>query len=282
MKFYKNSADLFVPDGLEPEAALARTTHICVGAHQDDIEIMAYHGISECFGQNDKWMTGVTVTNGAGSSRTGIYGHYTDEEMQAVRKQEQRKAAYMGEYAAQIQLDFSSSEVKKDAVDHVINDLEQIFLLTQPEIVYLHNPADKHETHIAVLARSLKALQRLPQERLPEKVYGCEVWRDLDWLLDDNKEILSVSKYPNVAASLVGIFDSQISGGKRYDLATAGRRLANATYFDSHASDEETAVTFAIDLTPLVKNPDLSLSEFTLRFIDRFRNDVEQRIERLI
>src|ERR1044071_3343272 len=73
------------------------------GAAQDDIEIMAYHGIAECFGQKDKWFTGVVVTNGAGSPRSGIYGQYSDDEMQKVRLMEQRKAAYVGEYACQIQ-----------------------------------------------------------------------------------------------------------------------------------------------------------------------------------
>jgi hypothetical protein len=53
----------------------------------------------------------------------------------------------------------------------------------------------------------------------------------------------------------VGVFDSQVSGGKRYDLATAGRRLAHATYYASHGTDEESALSFAMDLTPLVEEP---------------------------
>ena len=112
MQFHNPSADLFVPDGLASDAALARTTHLAISAHQDDIEIMAYHGIAECFGRKDKWFTGVVVTNGAGSPRSGIYGDYTDEEMQKVRLVEQRKAAYVGEYACQIQLGFTSAQVK--------------------------------------------------------------------------------------------------------------------------------------------------------------------------
>src|SRR5581483_9087161 len=103
MKFHHSTADLFVPDGAEPDAALARTTHLCISAHQDDIEIMAYHGIAESFARKDKWCTGVVVTNGAGSPRSGIYGNYTDQEMQKVRLIEQRKAAYVGEYGAQVQ-----------------------------------------------------------------------------------------------------------------------------------------------------------------------------------
>src|ERR1041384_6800926 len=124
MQFHNPAADLFVPDGTEPAAALARTTHLCITAHQDDIEILAYHGIAACFGQKDQWFTGVVVTNGAGSPRSGIYGDYTDQEMQRVRLLEQRKAAYVGEYAAQIQLDFPSSVVKDPAATAVVDDLK--------------------------------------------------------------------------------------------------------------------------------------------------------------
>ena len=46
---HKPTADFFVPDGTALAAALARTTHLCLAAHQDDIEIMAYHGIAECW-----------------------------------------------------------------------------------------------------------------------------------------------------------------------------------------------------------------------------------------
>ena len=140
MQFHNPNTDLFVPDGAAPEAALARTTHLCIAAHQDDIEIMAYHGIAECFGQQDQWFTGVVVTNGAGSPRSGIYGDYTDEEMQRVRLIEQRKAAYVGDYACQIQLGFTSSQVKNASETAVVDDL-------------VRNPA-RHEARSRVPAQS--------------------------------------------------------------------------------------------------------------------------------
>ncbi len=282
MKFQNANADLFVPDGLDASAALARTTHLCVSAHQDDIEIMAYHGVAECFGQADKWFTGVVVTNGAGSPRAGIYGRYTDEEMQKVRLREQRKAAYVGEYACQIQLGYSSSAVKDPKHPGVCGDLTAIFRAAKPKVVYLHNLADKHDTHVATALRAIAALRSLSGEYRPEKVYGCEVWRDLDWLSDDKKQALPVSARSNIAASLVGLFDSQVSGGKRYDLATQGRRLAHATYFASHGTDEETALSFAMDLMPLIDDPDLSPVKYVTGYIDQFRADVEQRIAKAI
>jgi LmbE family N-acetylglucosaminyl deacetylase len=281
MNFHNSNADFFVPDGVEPAAALARTTHICISAHQDDIEIMAYHGVAECFGVSDKWFTGVVVTNGAGSPRSGIYGSFTDEEMQKVRLREQRKAAYVGDYACQIQLGYSSAAVKDPANQPLKEDLTAILRAARPQVVYLHNLADKHDTHVGVSLRCIAALRALRKEIGPVKVYGCEVWRDLDWLPDEHKQALPVSARSNVAAALVGVFDSQVSGGKRYDLATQGRRLAHATYYASHGTDDESALNFAMDLTPLVENPELAVKDYILGFVDLLRKDIDARLAKL-
>lgn len=280
MKLNRPNADVYVPDGMKEQGALARTTHLSIAAHQDDIELMAYHGVGECFGRADRWFTGVVVTNGAGSPRAGIYAQYTDEEMQQVRLREQRKAAYLGEYACQIQLGYSSSDVKNPRAETVIEDLLRIIEAARPEVVYLHNLADKHDTHVCVSLRALAALRRLDPAVRPRRVYGCEVWRDLDWLSDEDKQCLPVSERSNIAAALVGVFDSQVSGGKRYDLAAEGRRLANATYYASHATDTETALTFAMDLTPLVRDPSIELAKYVCGFIDKFRADVAARLSR--
>ncbi len=278
MHFHNSTADVFVPDNLAPTEALARTTHLAISAHQDDIEIMAYHGIAECFGLKDKWFTGVVITNGAGSPRSGIYGGYTDDQMQRVRLIEQRKAAYVGEYACQIQLGFTSAEVKDRDNPAVVEDLAQILRAARPQVVYLHNLADKHDTHVGAALRVIAALRAVRAETKPKKVYGCEVWRDLDWLQDDDKQLLAASARANLAASLVGVFDSQVTGGKRYDLATAGRRLAHATYYASHGTDQESALNFAMDLTPLVDDPNLPIAGYVLSFVDRFRADVAKRL----
>jgi LmbE family N-acetylglucosaminyl deacetylase len=79
------SANLYVPDGTDVRDALSRTTHLCIGAHPDDIEIMAYHGIAACFQRPDRWMCGVIVTDGSSSSRLGPYARTTDEEMRAAK-----------------------------------------------------------------------------------------------------------------------------------------------------------------------------------------------------
>ncbi len=282
MDFAKENADVFIGDKIDLVAAMTRTTHLGICAHQDDIEIAMYSAIAECYGQDDKWFSGVVITNGAGSPRTGIYADYSDDEMQTVRHQEQRKAAFTGDYSAMIQLMYASSEVKDPANRAVIDDIKTILTASQPEVVLLHNPADKHDTHVASMLRSITAIREMPENMRPKKVYGCEVWRDLDWLLDDEKEALDVDHYPNLAASLLGVFDSQISGGKRYDLASLGRRVANATYHASHATDESMGLTYAIDLTPLIEDTELAVTGFICGAIDRFKTDVDARITKLI
>ncbi len=280
MKLKNANADIFVPDSTPLPEALRRTTDLCIAAHQDDTEILAYSGIAGCYGRKDRWFSSVIVTNGAGSPRSGIYKDFTDEQMQEIRKIEQRKAASLGDYSVQIQLAYGSSDVKNPSFTGLSDDLLEILRGTKPQTVYLHNPADKHDTHVATFLRALKALRSLPESERPARVLGCEVWRSLDWLGDDEKVALDASGRKNLAAALLGVFDSQISGGKRYDLATMGRRLANATFFASHGVDDCDSLIYALDLTPLVKDSRLSVAEFTAAAIDRFRKDVVERIGR--
>lgn len=282
MKLKNEGAEFFVPDSKPIDEAMSRTTHLTISAHQDDIEIMAYDGVGQCFGRNDKWFMAVVATNGAGSPRSGLYADYTDEQMQQIRKVEQKKAAYVGEYSALALLNYSSSAVKDPANRDVVEELKKLILAARPGIIYTHNLADKHDTHVATAMKVVRALRELPGDALPEKVYGCEVWRNLDWVNDEEKVAFDVSIHPNIAAAVLEVFDSQICGGKRYDLATAGRRVGNATYFASHGTDEATALSYAMDLTPLIKDKTMDICDYVTGYIDRFRNDVSTRLKKLL
>ncbi len=272
---------MYIPDGTEEKQALARTTHLCIAAHEDDIEFMAYAPIAECFGKKDKWFCGVVVTDGTGSPRNGLYANYTDEEMKAVRIEEQKKAAMLGEYGALLLLGHPSKQVKDKNDTEIVKELVEIIRATKPQYVYLHNLADKHETHVATALKAIKALRELNADGQPEKVYGCEVWRNLDWLNDDEKEYLDCSTHPNLSRALSSVFDSQIIGGKRYDLATEGRRLANATFSESHACDTYTMLNYAMDLTPLIRDNSLDIADYVTRCIQRFESNVRKIIQKM-
>jgi LmbE family N-acetylglucosaminyl deacetylase len=282
MKFHQSTSEIFVPDDLPVGEALARTTHLCIATHQDDIEIMAAQPILECFQREDKWFTGVVVTDGRGSPRNGMYEQYSDEEMRLVRFKEQRKAAVVGEYAAQVMLDYPSKTVKDGSSVSPMEDIIAILKVTRPRAVFTHNLVDKHETHVAVALRVIAAIRSLAEDERPRKLYGCEVWRDLDWMVDSDKVGFDLSQQENLQAALLGIYDSQISGGKRYDLATLGRRVANATYFASHNVDNAARLAYAMDLTTLVTNPDLDVQTYVQGYIDRFAQDVKTLITRVL
>ncbi len=281
MKLHRDTAEIFVPDGLAFEEALARTTHMGIGAHQDDIEIMAFDGILKCFGRDDKWFTGVVVTDGSDSPRDGFRKDHTAEAIRDVRRKEQKKAAAVGEYAAQVLLDYPSAAVKDAANEAPVADLISLLNVARPEVVYTHNLADKHDTHVAVALKVIAAIRSLPAAERPRHLYGCEVWRDLDWLTDEDKVVFDVSAHENLQAALLGVFDSQICGGKRYDLATMGRRRANATYYASHGVDTATGMIYAMDLTPLIEDPSRNIKSYVEEFASRFVEEVMGRLVKL-
>ena len=280
MKLSEDKAEIWVPDGVSETTALERVTHMGIAAHQDDIEIMALEGILAGFGNPDKWFMAVIVTNGAGSPRDGHYAQYTDEQMQVVRRIEQKKAAFVGDYSAVALLDHPSSAVKSSRSSGPKNDLRSLIAAAQPEIIYTHNLADKHDTHIGVALRTIDAIRELPPEKRPKKLYGCEVWRDLDWVVDSDKVVFQLDEHENIASALVGVFDSQIAGGKRYDWATIARRRAHATYHQSHSVDAAQMINFGIDLTPLIQDETLDPAEYVGGFIRRFAEDVNCRIKK--
>ena len=210
---------------------------LCICAHQDDCEIMAVDGILKGYYSKKYSFALVETTDGGGSARTGKFKDYTDEEMKAVRILEQQKASEIGKYHSLYLLNYSSKEVKDEAV------------------------------------------RSLPKEEQPKLFYGCEVWRGLDWINDEKKIGFDVSRNERLQKRILDVFESQIAGGKAYTKASIGRRYQNATYYRSHSVDSYKMVSYAIDLKPLLKNPNLSVKEYALSFVEDLRKEVESVLD---
>jgi LmbE family N-acetylglucosaminyl deacetylase len=95
--------------------------------------------------------------------------------MRVVRRQGQKKAALVGEYAVQVLLDYPSSTVKDGSNKDPVEDIASLLRMARPEVVYTHNLADKHDTHVGVSLRVIEAMRSLPPEGRPERLYGCEI-----------------------------------------------------------------------------------------------------------
>ena len=86
VKLHHPTAVIFVPDGRSDSEACSGITHLGVGAHADDLEFMAFHGIVAGFEKRS--FAGVTCTNGA-----GVLTGPAAQQMVAIRRQEQKAAA---------------------------------------------------------------------------------------------------------------------------------------------------------------------------------------------
>lgn len=271
-------AQVYVPDGVDLDSALSRTTHLGIGAHADDLEFMAWYPIIHCYEREDAWFTAITVSDGRGSPREGEYADVSDDGIREVRLREQREAARLGRYGALLCLDYPSDDIRERGNQMLRAELQRLAEACTPDMIFTHNPADRHDTHAALSVAVVDAVREGAHR--PGKLYGCEVWRGLDWLTEPDKTRFDVSGGIALMEKIMAVYESQIAGGKRYDAATMGRKRANATYLMSHAVDEAEALEYALDMTALLEPPYPSIREFMRGCVGRFAHDVEARLER--
>ena len=273
-----NKAINYIPKAGKP----GPVKYLTICAHQDDNEIMAIDGIMRGYRSRKYSFACVVTADGGGSARTGKFADYTDEMMKEVRIEEQKKAAEIGRYHALHLLNYSSKEIKDPENEEIINDYVEILREYKPKVLYTHSILDKHPTHLGVVTKVIRALRLLKPEEQPKVVYGCEVWRDLDWVADKKKVCFDVSHNIRLQKSLLNVFESQIAGGKAYTNATIGRRYNNATYAQSHSVDNAKLVTYAINMTKLIRDPELPMKKFALSFVDDLYTEINDAMDRIL
>lgn len=259
-----------VPDGVSVDEAIKRTKVLAIGAHADDLELMAAPAIMYAYTKDPYTFTGIVLTDGRSSPKTGPYADCSVETMIRLRQEEQKRAADIGRYSAVIMLNMESKDAKdsqgsgRKALYHLIA------AMMKPRTIWTHNVLDRHPTHLATALRTIEAIRQLPKELCPEQLFGGEVWGALDCLPDVMRFSL---ERPNVLAAMLGVYDSQISGGKRYDLAAFGRWQGNATFAESHEIDKASLVALAIDMSELI-DPENEISGLVDRLINNYYQSV--------
>lgn len=256
--------------------------YLCICAHQDDNEIMAMDGVLKGIRSRNYSFALVVTADGGGSARTGEFKDYTDEMMKAVRIKEQQEASEIGRYHSLYLLNYPSKDIKDKNNRDIVEEYKNIIKELKPEVIYTHSVLDKHPTHLGVVVKVINAIRELPKEYQPKVLYGCEVWRGLDWISDERKIGFDLSKNVKLQKKILDVFKSQIAGGKEYTKASLGRRYANATYFQSHSVDTYKLVNYGIDMMPLIKDKDLSIQAFALSFVDDLRNEISNELDKLI
>lgn len=256
-----------------------KVSSLCIVAHPDDAEILAASAIDRAFEGAEGSFACVIVTDGGGSARAGEYADFSDEDMKKIRIEEQKKAAETGQFESLFLLGFSSAELKADPFGAASEKVKEIILQKAPQKLYVHSPFDSHATHVAVCKCVMHALLQIDRKKRPEKVLGGEVWRSLDWLPAGHMVVEVCSAEGSVADRALLCHKSQIDGGKRYDLAAAGRRRANATFGESRAIDEAEGLCRFVDMTS-VSNGEISLDAFVRQILTQFSEDVMANFEK--
>jgi hypothetical protein len=142
----------------------------------------------------------------------------------------------------------------------------------------MHNPADRHATHVAVCLHAIEALRRLDRNHWPTKIFGVEVWRSLDWVSSDKRLILDVSDADDLQQRLLGSYKSQLEGGKRYDVAIRARNIANATFSSERAVDAVLQGSYALDLKPLIRDRDLTVSSYVTSLVEGMTTEIQSNL----
>ena len=262
-----------VPDGEALPGAWSRTTTVGVMAHPDDLELGCLHAIGPSRGADDRWFGGVVCTDGSGSVRAGAAAGLGPATLAAARWREQVRAADLGGYSAVWGLGMPSAALRGDGYVALVDRLGDLLAVAAAEEVITHDPVDRHRTHRTVARATIEAVGRLPPSRRPRRLLAVEGWRSLDWAPRHRVVRLDTSAWVDLAADLLACFPTQVGSAKRYDLAAAGRRRANATFADARAADEAEAVVLALDLTDVAAGR-VSLEDALGDLLERFRREV--------
>jgi len=262
---------------LEPPA---KTTHLAIGAHPDDIAIMAFHGIEECIGNPTNRFTGVIVGDGSCSLRVGTYASNTPKQMADIRQNEQLKEAKLGNYSHLYLLNTQPKEMRFPHLG-LYDHLYKILHDNQPETVYIHSPFCSHEHHLVAMYHSLAALRELPVK--PSRVYGCEVTVGHAMLPDNMLTPLPVRDF-TLARALISAHESQ-SGIRPYAEATIGRWISNSvTHSRLLKSDQyikNPGVSLAVDLTSFVRNSTIPIEAVVEAILDEQNALISDRLKKV-
>jgi LmbE family N-acetylglucosaminyl deacetylase len=190
----------------------ARTTDLGIGAHPDDLEIMAAGPIVECHADPGRAFGGVVCTDGRRSPRGGRFATFTDDELAAIRRAEQAAAAEIGGYAGLVQLGRRSEDVVAEP-EALVDELTAILVDARPRVVYTHEPGDSHATHVAVCEAVVTACRRVPAAARPTRVVGCESWHSLAAIPVTERVDVEWDADVALERALLAAHASQVEGG---------------------------------------------------------------------
>lgn len=250
------------------------TNLLAIGAHHDDIEVMAMDGILKAYGSKKYSFYACVLSDGVNCVKSGKYAELTDKEMIETRNQEQTRASQIGEYADLKMLKYSQEDIENDEKGKIVKEIRQMILDIKPDIVYTHNIFDKSPMHKMTCKRVIEAILGLEEEDRPRLVYGCEIFRSLDWLPDKYKVVFDLSENKELQSRLIGVYDTRAEQARNYNKAIVGRKIAHAIFGTQNTDiEEEKLIWYGINLTPVIAK-NIDLKDYCTRILSDYNKEM--------
>jgi hypothetical protein len=176
-------------------------------AHQDDIEIMAHAGICDCLEANRArkplaaWWS---PTAPAPRALVQVLELHRRADAVGIRRDgatpRRRSSAATRSSSSSAH---PSADVKSGGPRRGVARRPHTAIFAgacSPECRLSAQPGGQARHPRRRARRCLEALRALPPGARPRRVLGCEVWRDLDWLVDADKVALDSGRHPELAA----------------------------------------------------------------------------------
>jgi hypothetical protein len=100
-------------------------------------------------------------------------------------------------------------------------------------------------------------------------------------MLDEDKVVFDVSERDNIATSLVGLFDFTNKQCGTVRSCNNGKTSCKRYFYASHGVDVSIYVIYVFEPIPVITDS-LDIVDYTLQFIERFKNDVVQRLKKMM
>ena len=266
---------VYVPSKQPLKEVYAKSKHLAIVAHADDIEMLALRPIT----QRSQGFFGIVMGDNKGRPLKPEYKKVSLSKVQNIRESEQEKVARLAKYRGVAFLRLKSKDIKnvrkKEQVVKAIYELIKDMPLKE---VYTHSLFDNHPTHVAVAEITIAALKKLPLANRPKAVYGMEVWGSLEWLPDRYKVAFDVSGSVAFIKKLLSFYKSQSYKGHRYDEALLARLKANAMFGKTHNFSTKKALVYGLDLLALLKKGSPSCKKYIEGIIEEFLKEKKNNL----
>lgn len=255
--------------------------YVCICAHPSDCEIMAIDGIQRGYRAKKYTFAAVITTDGSDSERNGKLQKASNRRIASMRMSEQKKAATLGRYNSVYFMNYKPEQARNQEDEDIVNEYVEIIKELKPRIIYTHSILDRDPTHVAVAVKVINALRKLRKTQMPALLYGCEVWRDLDWVDPSKVVSFDVSHNIRLQKQLIMVHKSQ-NLSRDYLNAAVGRRYVNATFSKSEKKKEAKLTSRAINMTTLLRRKEFPIKRFAMSFIDDLYSEINDSMDRAL